>query len=360
MRTKLVVAGLLVAWLAEPSQAGRSEADAVGDYNNTLVEIAGDVTERIEDAQERFGHLEPGLRFDAWRSTSLEAVHNGLQQLDAVAPRVDDEGFRAAVRDGLTTSERVIDVIITEGFALSSKEAVANADLARFEALYAELAREAERVDSGIRRTQRAFARSHHMRLIDPKQRKREPLPDFKAPGIPPQESRLPGQVHVSFAVRYGNALVAEQNALSSASAAVMQAEQRELDGAREQALGEVREILARIERAELWQGDDTLRAGALAMARELDASLAGPTAEYAKLAQLEALEEDEFERANALVGEMNDASKRAHEAFTRAEAAFRAHWAIDAYQVWARAREAEERVRSERRARDEQRGEKI
>jgi hypothetical protein len=349
---RLLVAAALAALVAAPSAARPGEARDVSEYNNTLVEIAGEVMERIEEAEENFAHLEPGLRFDAWRTKSLDELRRGVRAVDAVAPRDDDEGFRAGVRDGLVTSERIIEVMLTEAFALSSKEQVANADLARFEALYRELESEAERVDSSIRDTQRAFARAHGMRLVQRKSRRRETEQDFSAPGIPPAGSHLPGQVHVSFALRYGNALIAEQNALSRASAAAVQAEGAALDEARKAALREVREIAQRLEAVESWQGDDGLRAGAIAMAHELETSLAGPTKEYARLARRDALDAEEVERANALIGEMNASGSRAHEAFANAQAAFRARWAIPEYEAWVAQREAEERERDERRRR--------
>jgi len=346
MRT-LRALGIVAALFSSAANAGPRD---VSGYNNALVEIAGDVMERIEEAQHQFSYLEPGPRFDAWRSTALEAVAHGLRNLDEIPPRHDDFGYHAAVRDGFVATERMIREIVSEGFALSAKEHVANADLVRFEALYRELEAECDRIDSQIRDAQREFAAANRMRLIERKRRRHAEFPDFEARGIPPAGSILPGQLHVSFAVRYGNELIAIQNELSSASARVVQAEERELERTLEQSLRAVRMVRERVEELEAWQGDDTLRAGTLEMARTLEASLAGPTREYARFAGREALDEDEVERANAAVAEMNEANRAAHEAFREADARFRANWAVDAYQAWADAREAFEQERDKRR----------
>jgi hypothetical protein len=358
---RLLAPAACLALLAS-SEAAARQPRTVGEYNDQLVAVAADVMERVEDAEERFAFLEPGPRYEAWRNASLEAVALGLAQVDAIPPRDDDEGFHAAVRDGFARSERIIREIVSEAFVLSSKEPVANADLARFEALYRELDAEAERVDGGIQAAQRAFAKRHQMRLVDrrPRKHKERELPDFEARGIPPEGSRLPGQVHTGFAVRYGNAFVDMQNELSRASGSVVRADDAALERTREEALRTVREIHGRAETAEPWQGDDTLRAGVLEMARALETSLAGPTAEYAKLAGRKDLTTEQVERANAAIDAMNTANRGAHEAYRAAEAAFRERWAIDAYMAWSKARADADRERAERRQRREGRSEHI
>ena len=362
-RTLALTLALATAMAAfAPAAARAAQPLSISAYNDALVTIGDEVMERIEDAEERFAHLEPGPRYDAWRSSSLEAIAEGLGRIDAIPAREDDAGFHAAVRDGFVTTERVVRELVSEAFALTTKDGVVDADLARLEQIYRELDAEVARVSAALLGTQRAFAERHGMRLVTrrPQAPEAQP-PDFVAPGLPPAGSRLAGQVHASFAVRYRNALLPLQRALSGAANSVVQAEPDEMERARKAALERVREVRERAEAAAPWQGDATLRAGALEMARLLEQSLTGPTAEYAKLLR----RRDEFDaadvaRANAAGEELNLANRRAHAAFAQAEQAFRERWSIDAYLAWAQASADAERERIEARERRERRGESI
>lgn len=348
---------LLAAGFACASAALAAEPIVLRDaweYNDALVDASNSAIERVDEAERELSYLPPVAHFEAWRLAASEAMRDGRAEVERIEERPYDQGFRAAVLESFDVVNRIFTVSLPEVFLLQSKEHVVNADLVRLEALWREINQECDRVDEKVRSAHQAYVRAAGGRLVESKET--PPVdagpPDFEAPGIPPPGSKLPGQLHVSFAMRYRNDAIDLQNVLSSSASAMAGASSElpdELEAVRKDQLAEIRDVRKRAEQLEPWQGDATLRDGLVAMAKELERSLAGPAREFAKLLHKGIESERDVKRANALVEELNAANRAAHDQFASGDARFQARWMPPSYAGWRKAQE--EREESERAA---------
>jgi hypothetical protein len=342
---------LMLAGFACAGAAFGADPGAVPDpweYNNALVDASNEAIQRVRDAERELSYLPPVAHFEAWRQAASAAMRQGRAEVERIEERPFDQGFRAAVLESFDVADHVFTVSFPEVFLIQNKEHVVNADLAQLEALWREIHREIDRVDQQVRDKQRAYVRAAGGRVRETP----EPPPvdagppDFAAPGIPPAGSLLPGQVHVSFAVRYRNEAIDLQNVLSSSANAVVGALNElpsELEAVRKEQLGEVRSIRKRAEQMEPWQGDATLRDGLVAMAKQLEGSLGGPVRDFAKLLKNGIESQRDADRANALVGEMNEAIRAAHEQFHAVDERFEARWMPPSFAAWQKDRDDRE-----------------
>jgi hypothetical protein len=243
--------------------------------------------------------------------------------------------------------DHVFDALVPEAFLLLTKERVRNADLARLEDLYREIDATAQRCGERVDQAQREFARASGLRLREPPDRPPPPpeSPPFTAPGIPPAGSHLDGQVHIDFALRYENEVVELQQTLASSADRMAQATHfspADIETERKQELGQVRSIRSLAEQLEAWQGDESLRAASIAMARQLEAVLTGPYKSFAHTLAKGIRSQADADRANALASELNTSIQAAFDTFAEGERRFRARWALDAYDAWQKERPPE------------------
>jgi len=342
--------GLLLACAARASADPSAEPDPILDtpgftadpreYNQALIEVSESIFRRLEEADRQIATLPPIARFEMFRQEGVAAFRDGRARVEAIAERPYDQGFRAAVLESFAAVEHIFDSLLPEVFELATKERVRNADLARLEGVYREVEETGKRCEERVRAAQRAFARAAGVRLREGAERPAPPPaePSFSAPGIPAVGSSLDGEVYVSFAIRYANEVMDLQNTLASSATRVTDATRgtpADLEQVRTAELEQVRTMRALVEKLEPWQGDESLRAGSIAMARQMESVLSGPLKSFARALGKGIQSQRDADSANALAKEIEAGMQSAFDAFAQGALRFRERWAFDAYEAW-------------------------
>ncbi len=354
MRNSLVIAAAASVAFAAAAIAEGGVPLSEHAYFEALRESAEAANARMKRAQEELADLPPVARFEAFRVEGLAALGETREELAEIEPRPDDQGLLAAAIAMYAVAEQIFAESLPEAFELFSRERVRNADLARLEAVMRHVEDAPRAAYARLSAAYRAYLEARGWR-VDPAREAPEepPEPSFTAPGIPPPGSRLSGETHVGFAIRYRNEVlelrstyVSSANRLMSA----MGADGASLEAARKQELEQVRAVLALVQKLEPWQGDATLRDGLLACGHRLERTLEKPVRTLAKAIAKGFTSQKQVDAANASIREIDAAVSAAIEQADAADRAFAARWAFDAYEAWQKAH-PEEAPRAPRRA---------
>jgi hypothetical protein len=340
----------LAALLGARAAAGSEPVLDASAYVDALNEVGDETAERMEAADRELAELPPIARFESFRLEGLAALRDGRERIERIAERPGDQGLRASTLAYLALGEQLFSEALPEAFELLSKERVKNADLARLEAVMAHIEDAPREGHARVTAAYRAYAKANGWRFRESAPDEDEPdEPPFTAPGIPPAGSRLGGDVHVGFAIRYRNEALDLHNMLTSSANRLVQAMNADgasIEAARKQELEQVRSVRALAEGLEPWQGDATLRDGLVACARGLERALTKPVRAFGKAVAKGFSSQKQVDAANALIAEINQAVDAAMKRSEEAEARFRARWAFDAYDAWSEARAEHKRER--------------
>jgi hypothetical protein len=345
---RFVVLALAFALVAAFAEAETEAVLSASAYVDALNEVGDETAERMKAADRELAALPPVARFESFRLEGLAALRDAREQIERIAERPGDQGLRASTLAYLALGEQIFGESLPEAFELFSKERVKNADLARLEAVMAHIEDAPRDAYTNVTAAYRAYARANGWRFRESAPPEEEPdEPPFSAPGIPPAGSRLEGEVHVGFAIRYRNEVLDLHNILTSSANRLFQAMNADgasIEAARKQELEQVRSVLALAEALEPWQGDPTLRDGLLACGRGLERVLEKPVRAFGKAVAKGFSSQKQVDAANALIGEINRSVEAAMKHAEDAEARFRTRWAFEAYEAWNEARPKRER----------------
>lgn len=315
-------------------------------YLEALRESGEAANARMERAQQELADLPPVARFEAFRIEGLAALRDTREELAEIEPRPDDQGLLAAAIAMYAVAEQIFEESLPEAFELLTRERVRNADLARLEALTRHIEDAPGAAHAKLMTAYRAFLASKGWRTVPAREAAAEPPePAFTAPGIPPPGSRLDGDTHVAFAIRYRNEVLELRSTyVSSANRLMgaMGADGATLEATRKQELEQVRSVLALVQKLEPWQGDATLREGLLACGRDFERTLERPVRAFAKAVGKGFTSQKQVDAANALIREIEGAVNAAIGKADAADRAFAERWAFEAYDAWRKAQPKE------------------
>lgn len=315
---------------------------SVLDYNAYVVDNQFAVMREIDHSLKAFVAAAPSEEaYEAFRRQVRESAHAGLTNARMLAPWKGDASFRDAIVLGYTVLLRVFDEDLPAMWAMTTKPEVRNADLAALEQLQRRIEEESAKTDQAVRDAQAAFARKHGFVLLKSDDVPVATLPpEFTAPGIPPADSVLSGNLHAGFALRYHNVLVDREVRIVDAANGFMGAtsgDAEALERVRKEALVTIRAELAATRATEDWQGDDSLRLGLVTAGEQIERLLADDFATYTRLRQKAQLSQAEVDRLNAIAEASGPALQGAIDGFTAAQDAFHARWGVAAYDAWLR-----------------------
>lgn len=268
-----------------------------------------------------------------------EVAQAAARNLRRMPPFQGDARLRDTLLANYEMLLALLDGPILEAYDLQLKVDPRAADLARMEALVAEMEQRAEKGDLAIRAAILAFGDTHGIRItFEEAADAADPYPPFEHPGLVPEGSRLSAGIHVCFAIGHVNGLLARQRAIVVAMNAALVAPAGEAaEGARVDALKTVRSELAALRSAEPWRGDDGLLVATRALAEGVEELLANDLAILGEIAANPKRSQEDADRANAIARELNPRYKALVDGFIAAQDAFAERWAFDAYDEWKR-----------------------
>lgn len=310
-------------------------------YNDALVDdfYAGFV--QMQQNILAVGALQDQAAFDAGLAQLQADAQAALTRVSLYPGFKGDTSLRDAMGSSFLWARQQTQSTLPELFALYQAPEVHNADLARAETLVVTLIAGGKAQDELVMAKQREFAKKNGYILVMPDESPFPEVASFTAEGMPPAGSVLSGQVHMSFVLRYHNALsdrqtqmVGEVNRFFDAT----HGDLGQLPAARERALAAVRGHLVVFRATEDWQGDAGLRDALVRLGEDLEKALSGPFAEYVALVSKVSLTKKEANKANELADQGNAAVQAAFGRFNPEYDAFRARWHFAEYEAWAAA----------------------
>lgn len=345
MRHALLLA-LLLSFSSRPALAGSEPTSVdirgwtVTQYNDTLVARQKEAVQGIYNAQAKMLALGPsqevGVAFLAEMRQKVEAA---LVASQALPPWKGDAALRDALVETYQWTLERCDRDFAEMLDLAYRDEVHNADLARLEALNRGVREGSEALDLRTQAAQKGFAQRQRMIIVPSEQPvPAAEAPSFSAPGIPPEGSTLDGSVHVGFAVRYQNPLVAEGNRMIEAMNAFFDATggpAEQVEPARQAALAAITRAREEAAAREDWQGDSSLRNAVVGLGDALTGLLNGEFATYAATFGKKKVKPAEVEALNEAVRAGNAGTQSAIAALNAAEIAFQERWGLTAYAAW-------------------------
>lgn len=326
---------------AAPAQMVNIKGWDAAQYNDALVDDLYGGFLQLQQNILAVGALQDQASFDAGLLQLQADAQAALTRISLYPAYKGDTGLRDAIGSSFLWARQQTVSTLPELFALYQAPEVHNADLARAETLVTTLIVSGKAQDENVMAKQREFAKKNGYILVVPDETPFPALPSFTAPGIPPEGSVLSGQVHMSFVLRYHNALsdrqtqmVGEVNTFFDAT----HGDLGQLAGARERALAAVRGHLVVFRATEDWQGDAGLRDALVRLGEDLEKALSGPFAEYVGLVSKVSLSKKEANKANELAGQGNADVQAAFDRFNPLYDAFRVRWHFAEYEAWAAA----------------------
>lgn len=307
-------------------------------YNDALVNDLYSGFLRMNQNLVALGGTQDPAAFEAGVVQLQADAQAALTQVSLYPAFKGDTSLRDAVGGSFLWARQQTQTTLPELFTLLQKPEVRNADLARAEELMTTLLVGGKAQDERVQQIQKDFARKNGFLLVESDAPPFADAPEFTAPGVPPEGSVLSGQVHMSFVLRYHNALAERQSHMVEAVNAFFAATSGDLGqvgAARERALATVRADLAVFRAAGDWQGDASLRDALVRFGEDLSAVLDGPFVEYVALVEQVSLTKKEANKANELASEGNKGVERAFSRFNPVYDDFRARWRFAEYEAW-------------------------
>ncbi|MCB9760472.1 MAG: hypothetical protein H6739_11590 [Alphaproteobacteria bacterium] len=320
------------------------------DYSEHVLGINIQAVRTIIDAQEVAVAAGTPEAYEAWLKHAHAACVDAIARIEATPGWEGDTSITEEVAKNWRWLQGKLEGDFPEMFALLFKEDVTNADLERVEAITRTMDAETAALVARADQLQRDFAKRHKAVLIESSEEaaltdeiEEMTTSTFSHPGLPPEGSVLEPEIHVSFATRYHNQLVARQVAMMDALNGFIDATQAggdAVEDARVAALKAVQAEVKAAKRAEDWQGDAGLREGLVAFGEELEGVLEGHFAEYTARVGKKRLSAKDADLANEHAAAADEAISEALQGFGQAQTAFQERWGMLAFEAWVRENE--------------------